>query len=149
MESQTGTKANEVHNSMYTAVRNSRRRSILTTLIDRASVFSEQELALALTATEQERSVGDISDEEIREIRTDLRHVHLPLLEDSGLVTWEKDEGTITTTDHAAFDDPRNHPDQSIDGRHPTDDRTLSMIHRAGVSTQGRRIDLVSDCVFV
>ncbi|KTG08696.1 hypothetical protein AUR64_18710 [Haloprofundus marisrubri] len=34
--------------------------------------------------------------QELDALRTQLRHVHLPLLEEEGLINWNRDDGTIT-----------------------------------------------------
>ena len=90
---------------MFIAVGTRRRRAILATLNNETAPLSEQELALTLARREEEIPGTDIPPEKAQEIRTGLYHTHLPLLEDSGLINWNREEGSITTTDHAAFED--------------------------------------------
>lgn len=90
---------------MFITVGTSRRRAILATLNNETAPLSEQELALTLARSEEEIPGADILPEKAQKIRTDLYHTHLPLLEDSGLISWNREEGSITTTDHAAFED--------------------------------------------
>jgi hypothetical protein len=90
---------------MFIAVGTRRRRAILATLNNETAPLSEQELALTLARSEEKVPGADIPPEKAQEIRTNLYHTHLPLLEDSGLISWNREEGSITTTDHAAFED--------------------------------------------
>lgn len=96
-----------VYNPIFTAVRDRRRRRILDILIGRSSVVSEEELTVELATTERESSLLDVTPGEARDVRIDLRSVQLPLLEDSGLVTWDTGAATVTTTDHPILRDPR------------------------------------------
>ncbi|GAA5064829.1 hypothetical protein GCM10025751_54960 [Haladaptatus pallidirubidus] len=92
---------------MFSAVGTSQRRSVLATLSDEHSAISEQELALALAGNNTEVPSTDGSREKIQTIRTNLHHTQLPLLEDSGLIEWNREDETVTTTDHSAFKDPQ------------------------------------------
>lgn len=109
MRKRKRTPRSETQNPLFTVLGTSRRRAILRILRDRTTVISEHKLSLTLAAIEQELSVADVPNEEARDIRLDLRHSHLPLLEDSGLVNWKREEGTVATTDHVALTDPLFH----------------------------------------
>lgn len=106
MRNQTHTSDSESQNPLFTVVGTRRRRSILKILRDQSAGISEHELARTLTAHEQERTTADIPNDEAGALRRELRHTHLPLLEDYGLATWENEEATITATEHGAFSDP-------------------------------------------
>ena len=107
MEKQNRTKGTDVQNPMFTAVETRRRRSILGILLDQPTATSERELARLLAATEEGAPVTDVSADDVRNIRIDLHHNQLPLLRDSGLVAWDDEKGTVSTTNHRALSDPR------------------------------------------
>lgn len=80
------------------------RRDLLARLHDSApAALPREELAVTL-ATEDELS-GGVTDEERRRALTALHHVHLPKLEDSGLVTRDVDHDAVALAGHPAFED--------------------------------------------
>lgn len=83
-----------------------RRRRILAVLLDRTSPVTEEDLAAHLAATERGTSMPDPTDEATQSCRIELDHVHLPALEDAGLVVRNEAAGTVATTDHPVFEDP-------------------------------------------
>jgi DNA-binding transcriptional ArsR family regulator len=93
-------------NPILVAVAVRRRRLVLSVLQDRTSPVSERELATQLVAIEGEKSPVDVTREEVATIHADLVHAQLPRLEAASLVARDTDEGTVTTTDHPALDDP-------------------------------------------
>lgn len=95
------------HNPLFSAVADGRRRRVLLLLMDRTRAVTEEELAIHLAATEANTSLLDVTDEDVRSLRTDLVHVQLPALEDAGLIDWVRDEETVTTVDHPALGAPK------------------------------------------
>ena len=95
------------HNPIITAIKNRRRRRILTILLDSGPEVTEAELATTLAATEREQTVLDVATRETRTIRVDLHHVQLPILEDCGLITRERETATVATTDHPILRDSK------------------------------------------
>jgi DNA-binding transcriptional ArsR family regulator len=93
-------------NPILVAVAVRRRRLVLSVLQNRTSPVSERELATQLVAIEGEKSPVDVTREEVATIHADLVHAQLPRLEAASLVARDTDEGTVTTTDHPALDDP-------------------------------------------
>lgn len=83
------------------------RRRILAALREHAESMTERELATELVAAERGHSADDPALEAIRAIRSPLRHVHLPKLEDVGLVTWNETDETVALSDHPIHDNPQ------------------------------------------
>lgn len=97
----------DARNPIFAAIGNRRRRDVLSVLLDRTGSVSEDELAGALVGAERAESRRDATAEPREDVRVDLRHVQLPYLADVGLVAWAREEGTVTTREHPALDDPR------------------------------------------
>lgn len=83
-----------------------RRRTLLDLLLDRVSPVAEREVAIHLAATEQEKSITGVTQDEVQTIRADLHHVQLPTLEEAGLIEWDRNEETVTTKGHPALWNP-------------------------------------------
>lgn len=94
------------HTRQLNSLTDSFRRRLLVVLGDQARAMTEQEIAARL-ATERGESTEDASLEERRAIRSRLQHVHLPKLEDVGLVSWNETDETVTLSDHPVHDDPQ------------------------------------------
>lgn len=94
-------------NPLFSAVASRRRRLIVALLLDRTSPVREEELATHLVAAERGTSLLDVTDEDVRPLRTDLPHVQLPALEDAGLVEWDREAATVGTTNHPVLRDPK------------------------------------------
>jgi DNA-binding transcriptional ArsR family regulator len=94
-------------NPVFAAITERRRRRILDILLDRTSPVAEEDLAIHLAAAEQGKPLLDIVAEDVQSLEIDLAHVQLPALERAGLVVWDEEEATVTTTDHPAFQDPK------------------------------------------
>lgn len=118
---------------MFIAVGTSRRRSILTTLRDEATPMSERELAHRVARSDRKNSKANVSPEKVEATRIDLRHIQLPLLEDSGLIEWDRERETTTTTNHRAFEDPQFQ--RLLETKHDGIDEAL-----AGLAHKRRRI---------
>ncbi|WP_459194495.1 DUF7344 domain-containing protein [Halosimplex sp. J119] len=87
----------QLGNQSLAAVDDDTKRGILVALAD-ADALTERAIAAELAE-------GDADDDEIRALRTELHHVHLPALEDADLVSWNRDEATAAPTDHPLFDE--------------------------------------------
>lgn len=83
------------------------RREILDVLLDADRPVTEQELATHLATAGRRPSGTDLAPAEVGTIRTEVTGLHLPKLEDAGLVAWNGDDATVETTSHPALDDPR------------------------------------------
>ena len=90
-------------NRIFRALADDRRRQSLDVLRDRTSSMGVGELSAYLTATDRSRSSREAGDDARERVATELVHTHLPLLEDAGLVNWDEQDETVTSTDHPAF----------------------------------------------
>jgi DNA-binding transcriptional ArsR family regulator len=82
-----------------------RRRHALAVLLDRSAPVAEGDLVTCVAAAEQGTPLVEVTREETRAVRADLRHVHLPALADAGLVEYDADDGTAAATSHPALRD--------------------------------------------
>ncbi len=100
-----------------------RRRAILAVLED-TDASSVRKLATRLVDVERDRD-GDVSDRR-RETVVSLAHVHLPWLDDRGLVDWDRESGAVALTDAARGGDFELLERVAVavtDGESPVDDR--------------------------
>lgn len=81
-----------------------RRRRVLDIVVDRGTA-TEADLAAELAVTGTVTSQGS-GRNATRTLRIDLRHVHLPKLADAELVSWDRTNASVTTTDDPCFDAP-------------------------------------------
>lgn len=94
-------------NPVFEGIAAPRRREILGVLLDSDRPVTEQELATHLATSSRRPSRTDLSPTEVQAIRSDVGGLHLPKLEEAGLVDWNRDEATVETSTHPALDDPR------------------------------------------
>ena len=72
----------------FEALANERRRTLIVELFDATNEIPVEELVAKLAGPE--------ADE--REIAVSLYHVHLPKLDDMGVIDWDDDRGCVETT---------------------------------------------------
>ncbi|NKE38067.1 hypothetical protein GWG54_20190 [Natronococcus sp. JC468] len=94
-------------NPILSSLREPRRQHTLRILLDRTSPLDLRELATNLTAAEQEQPLLDVAPKDVDAIQAALHHVHLPKLEEAGLIDWNQSAGTVTTTNHPTLSDPK------------------------------------------
>lgn len=75
---------------------NRRRRTVLSILESGNGPHERAELAREVADRE---AGGEASTEAVEEVLVALHHVHLPKLEDAGLVDYDADEGVVSATD--------------------------------------------------
>lgn len=100
-------KAAQQYDSLLQAFADERRRECLRILEHRASAVDIESVALLLVATEQDKSVLAVTDAELEEVRADLEHVQLAVLEAAGLVSWDTVSESVVLTDHPALADSK------------------------------------------
>lgn len=99
--------ASSSHNPVFESLASDRRRDVLRALLDRSRSGTAQELATLAAITERRPAATDVTTAELRTARSELVHIHLPKLENAGLIVWNRSEGSVETTSHPAFEDPR------------------------------------------
>ena len=89
----------------YRALASARRRRLLSFVIEHAD-STVDELATVLAGWETTETGTMATDEDHDQLRLELMHVHLPLLEDLGLVEYDADTGVVRVDDvDAAVED--------------------------------------------
>ncbi|MBV0903434.1 winged helix-turn-helix domain-containing protein [Haloarcula salina] len=79
---------------VFETLANEERREILHYLTSEQETLSVRDLAERL-------SVDPDDDGAVHRARVQLHHVHLPKLNDAGLVVWGRDQGTLRETERA------------------------------------------------
>lgn len=77
-----------------------RRGAVLTILESRNAPQRRDDLAREVAAREAD---GEPSTEVVEEVQVTLHHVHLPKLDDAGLIDYDADEGMVSATDHGGL----------------------------------------------
>lgn len=90
---------------VFDSLTHNHRRRLLVILRECEEPATERELADRLAATKAGGSVENDSVERIRRLLGRLRHVHLPKLDEAGLVRWNGTAETVSLTDHPVHDD--------------------------------------------
>lgn len=78
----------------YRALASTRRRRLLYTLLDRGEC-SVSEAATVLTGWDLADSGGMASPDDRRQVMLSLQHVHLPVLTEAGLVTFDREADVV------------------------------------------------------
>ncbi len=97
----------EFDTGYFDCLTDGRRRRALAVLFDEVGVTSERALARRLAAAERGETPRSVADEAVTNVRTSLRHVHLPKLDEAGLVDWDGEDGTVSAADHPLLEDAR------------------------------------------
>lgn len=79
---------------LYRVLASTRRRRVLYVLLDQGEV-TIQELANVLAGWDATDAGGMVTGDGYERIRIDLVHVHLPVLESSELVTYDRDRDVV------------------------------------------------------
>ena len=85
---------------LFAALADSRRRTILSVLANQYHPLSTETLARDVAAREDGVAERAVSQDRVDEVRTSLIHVHLPLLNDAGLVGYDAETDTASYEGH-------------------------------------------------
>lgn len=91
-------------NLVFQCLSDSTRREILRLLLERSNPASEASLARELVLSRGSGS-RTLDDDVVESVRTSLRTLHLPALEEVPLVEWNRADERVRLTDHPAFED--------------------------------------------
>ncbi|WP_440765105.1 DUF7344 domain-containing protein [Natronorubrum sp. DTA7] len=89
--------------ALFGALADSRRRTILIVLGNQYHPLSTETLARDVAAREAETAERDVSQERAEQVLTSLVHVHLPHLNDAGLVTYDLETGSVSYKGHPSL----------------------------------------------
>jgi DNA-binding transcriptional ArsR family regulator len=93
------------HTDLLTCLNDRQRRRLLRLLDDEPEPKSERELAERLAAIDGSRPVAEIPEVTIEGVQIQLRHVHLPRLDDACLLEWDRDDQTVVPPEELAYDE--------------------------------------------
>ena len=85
--------------TVFQVLSSRRRRFVLYFLAEVDDAVGREELARRVATWETSDDVGDVSSDEIARITVALDHAHLPKLEDSGVVTYDRESREVAATD--------------------------------------------------
>lgn len=94
------------HTELLDCLTDTRRRQVLRLLATERTGVSERELAERLLVTDGTKSIEDVAEVTIEGVLIQLQHVHLPRLDEFGLVEWSREDGTVSATDGPVWRDP-------------------------------------------
>lgn len=86
--------------ALFEALADSRRRTILAVLANQYHPLSTETLARDVAAREDDTTERDIPQERVESVLTSLVHVHLPLLNDAGLVGYDAETDSVSYEGH-------------------------------------------------
>lgn len=87
----------------FTDVANRYRRQTLS-ILAKERQLRVSELASRIAAHPSNHSVSESNDSQVRKIQIALCHVHLPKLDESGLITYAHESGEVTVPEEVADD---------------------------------------------
>lgn len=104
VEQPAGRRSDDPLSPVFESLSTARRRRILGVVLSRSpAAVSESDLAAIVAAGSLGKGVVDLERAEYERAVTQLRHVHLPLLADAGLI--ERDGSDVLAANHAAYRD--------------------------------------------
>lgn len=89
------------YDTVFTTLSNPRRRYVLQYLQENGGSVELREVTEHLAARENDKTVPEITSQERRRVYTALQQVHLPRMDDDGIVEFDSDRGTVRMTDRA------------------------------------------------
>ena len=92
---------------LFDVLSTARRRAVLAVLTGEHSSMDVESLARDVAARERDVAPVTLSESIVEEVHVTLHHVHLPKLDDVGLVDYDPDDRSVTaveTTDAVSID---------------------------------------------
>ena len=96
------------------ALANGRRRDVYAILAAEGPSIDRRTLARAVAAREYDVDRVAVPDQEVEDVLVTLHHVHLPALEDAGLLEYELEAGRVNFNSHVALDEATPETDDSV-----------------------------------
>jgi hypothetical protein len=90
---------NAAANTAFEMLGNSRRRWLLYALADAGGEVSLDALTRSVAAAEQDLAESEVTDSQARRVYIPLYQMHIPRLEEAGVVTYDSETGTVRLTD--------------------------------------------------
>lgn len=87
---------------VYDILSNGRRRFVIYLLRDEGEPIPLSELSDRVAAWENDLPVDELTDQQIKRVYVSLYQTHIPKLEDSGIVEYDKDSGLVSLTSNVS-----------------------------------------------
>ncbi|WP_408958682.1 hypothetical protein [Natrinema sp. 74] len=110
---------------LFEALADERRRTVLSVLENQYHPIATETLARDVAAQEGDTTEREVSDDRVEEVQASLVHVHLPMLNEATLVSYDATTGQASYEGHPAV---RTEWLQPIDGATVTDAETAAEI---------------------
>lgn len=88
----------EFLDTIYALLASSHRRNVLHYLMTHRKPVSVHRLATEVAAIEHDVAPEDVTDDQYDDEFLSLKHTHLPMLDDTGVITWDRDAERIALT---------------------------------------------------
>lgn len=85
--------------TVFDVLRHSRRRDILRYLLGRNQVAAVADIAKHVAAIEHDTTINTTPGDATDRVHISLYHLHLPKLEDGGLIDYDRDRNVVTLTE--------------------------------------------------
>lgn len=96
VDATTGLEVTSDAEDVHEVLAHPRRKAILSILSERETSLQTTDLATQLAALEADKPLVEVTEEEHRTVRVSLHHVHLPKLDDYGVVDWNTESGEVS-----------------------------------------------------
>jgi len=87
--------------TVFTTLSNPRRRYVLDYLTEVDGETTLRELSEQVAAWENDKPVEEVDRKERRRVYTALQQTHLPKMDETGIVVYDRDRGDVSLTDNA------------------------------------------------
>jgi hypothetical protein len=84
--------------TVYDLLSNKRRRYVISKLRRADGAVSVNELSEAVAAWENDVDVDELTDKQVKRVYVSLYQIHVPKLDEAGLVDYDKEAGTVELT---------------------------------------------------